>query len=229
MYRIVELSCLVAVAFVGMGCGLDVSITSTPNPTMVGKPTKLTINVTNTNDECTVEEIGLCLFPFATPTEAQRGLLDQARELAANGSQTFAAKGDEPAGFPCEIDIAGQPFDVVGLPTNGVTCTKPAGSGPIACSIGTLAPDQTVSFMLTVTPSKAGTFTNVVNVMGSVVGGGNCMQGDVAMDTAVEEILVKGGAAAPLLSRFGLLMLALLLVTLGTRRLRRMQRRASRG
>ncbi len=62
--------------------------------------------------------------------------------------------------------------------------------------------------MLTLTPSRVGTFTNIVNVMGSVVGGANCTQGEVAMDTTVEDILVNGGIAAPSLSRLGLLAVA---------------------
>ncbi len=208
--------------FVVTGCGLNVDIMSTPNPAMVGVPVEMKVTVENTNGPCTVDNIEICIFPFSELTAEQQELLavaEQAKAEAVAGSATGLSL---PSMTFCDLDIASQAAAAVALPANGVVCTAPNGNEPVACTLGPLTPGQSTSFTITVTPSKTGSFVNLVDASGEVVGNGDCAL-QSAFDFDSEIIAVSSGVAAPVFSGNAMILVMTALFGLGVWRLRRRQ------
>lgn len=217
---------IATVGFVGLvGCGLQVDIESTPNPAIIGRPVEIKVDLLNDEETCDITDITVCIFPFSTLTAEQQQLIDALAEAKANDDiQGFAEANSLPAEFPCNMDVAMQPFAEASMPAEGASCTMPDGNAPISCTVDSLGPGESTSFSVFVTPSEAGMFVNLVNADG-VISGAGCTP-NPAMDSNNELITVADEPrGVPLLSSVALAILMAILAAAGATAIRRRARR----
>lgn len=207
-----KLSNVVAVivgSVLSLGCGLDVTVMTRPNPSVVGHLTEIKIDVVNDDESCVIDDVEVCVFPFSQLTPEQVRAAD-AFAAAKESGNAIELVGTATAGIDLvgTSEIAMASLGEAVLPNE---CSQDTPEEPICCDLGTLVPDQEKTLLIFVTPTVVGEFANLVFATGSANPNVDCLDTTFG-DADIEEVVVGTGIMAPALSPIGL---ALLIGVLG--------------